>query len=442
MAIHLDEHFGYKKLFRFTLPSVVMMIFTGVYGAVDGVFIANFTGSTPFAAVNLIYPVLFLLGAFGFMLGSGGSALISKTLGEGDKQKANSIFSFLVYFSLIASAAIAVAGIAFMRPIAALLTSDPETQNCCVIYGSIFLCALPATIMQFEFSALFITAEKPKLGLFLAVAAGCTNLALDALFIVVFGWGIIGAAVATACGYLVGGAIPLIYFSRKNSSLLRLGKASWEWRALLKACTNGLSEFMTNVSVSLVTILYNYQFQKLAGELGINAYAAVACVGFIFLAIFLGYSSGVAPVVGFHFGAKNKEELHGLLKRSLIIISGTSVALVLLSLLLASPLATLYSNGDTVMQEMTTHGFVLYCFSYLISGINIFASAFFTALNDGGVSATISFLRTLALQVLFIFLLPVFWGIDGIWLAALFAELGCLIPSILFFILKQKKYGY
>ena len=442
MAIHLHEHFGYRKLLRFTFPSIIMMLFTGVYGAVDAVFVANFTTPSHFAAVNLIWPVLFLLGAFGFMIGSGGSALISKTLGEGDKKKANEIFSFLVYFSLILSGALAVLGILFLRPIATLLTSDPATQGYCVTYGAIFLCALPMAIMQFELNALFVAAEKPKLGLFVTVAAGCTNILLDALFIVVFHWGIVGAAVATACGYVVGGAIPLIYFSRKNSSLLKLGKARIDFKALAKTCANGLSEFMANISVCLVTILYNDRLQKIAGELGVNAYAAIACVGFIFLAIFLGYSSGVAPVIGFHFGAKNKTELRGLFKRSLSIIGALSVLLFLSSLLLASPLAALYAGNNSQMYETTMHGFTLYCFSYLISGLNIFASAFFTALNDGGVSATISFLRTFALQVLFIFLLPVFWGLNGIWLAALFAELGCLIASILFLVFKKKKYDY
>lgn len=442
MAIHLNEHFGYRKLFRFTIPSIIMMLFTGIYGAVDAVFVANFTTPSHFAAVNLIWPVLFLLGAFGFMVGAGGSALISKTLGEGDSKKANEIFSLLIYFSLALSVVLSLLGILFLRPIATLLTPDADTQNYCVTYGTIFLCALPMAIMQFEFSALFVAAEKPKLGLLLTVAAGCTNIGLDALFIVGFGWGISGAAVATACGYLVGGAIPLLYFFRKNGSLLRLGKARWDFKALLKTCSNGLSEFMANISVCLVTILYNDRLQNIAGELGVNAYAAISCVGFIFLSIFLGYSSGVAPVVGFHFGAKNKGELRGLFQRSLTIIGGLSLLLFLSSLLLASPLATLYAGGDSAMYETTMHGFTLYCFSYLISGANIFSSAFFTALNDGGVSATISFLRTFALQVLFIFLLPVFWGLNGIWLAALFAELGCLIVSVLFLIIKQKKYEY
>ena len=442
MAIHLSEHFGYRKLFRFTLPSLVMMVFTGIYGAVDGVFVANFTTPAHFAAVNLIYPVLYLLSAFGFMVGAGGSALISKTLGEGDSKKANETFSFLIYFSLALSAVIAVAGICLLRPIARLLTSDIPTQDYCVTYGTIFLCALPAAILQFEFISLFVTAEKPKLGLILSLSAGLTNILLDALFIIVFQWGVAGAAAATACGYLVGGAIPLLYFSRKNSSPLRLGKARWDFRALVKTCTNGFSEFMTNISVSLVTILYNFQLQKLAGVLGINAYAAISCVGFIFLSIFLGYATGVAPVVGYHFGAKNKEELHGLLKRSLVVVAACSFLLFVSSLALASPLALLYSNGDQAMHEMTVRGFSLYCFSYLLAGFNIFASSFFTALNDGGVSAIISFLRTFCLQVLFVFLLPVFWGLDGIWLAALFAELGCLIASFLFIVFKRKKYGY
>ena len=442
MAIHLHEHFGYKKLLRFTIPSIIMVVFSGVYGAVDGVFIANFTDEAQFAAVNLVYPILFILGAFGFMIGAGGSALISKTMGEGDEKKANEIFSFLVYFSLALSLLLAVVGVLVLRPIVTLLTADPTVQNHGVAYGTILLCSLPASVLQFEFGFLFVTAERPKFGLLLSVAAGCTNIALDALFIILFQWGILGAAIATVCGYLVGGAIPLIYFLHKNGSPLRLGKTRPHFRALLKTCTNGFSEFTTNVSVSFVTILYNAQLQKYAGLTGVNAYAAIACIGFIFLSIFLGYSSGVAPVIGYHFGAKHQEELRGLLRRSMVLIGVSSILLFLFSLLLASPLSTLYAGGDSEMYEMTRHGFLLYCFSYLVAGVNIFGSSFFTALNDGVSSAAISLLRTLLLQVLFVFLLPLFWGLNGIWLAALFSEIGCLFVTLFLFLFLRKKYGY
>lgn len=441
MNIQLSEHFGYKKLLRFTLPSIATMLFSGIYGSADGIFISNFAGELPFVSVNLIYPVLFLLSSFGFMFGSGGSALVAKTMGEGDRDKANRIFSLLVYVSILFSAVLAVVGILLLPHVAKILSENPQVQSLCVTYGTIILCALPASVLQFEFNYFFITAERPYLGLFFAMAAGLTNILLDALFVAVFRLGVVGAAIATVCGQVVGGVLPLFYFLRKTS-VLCLTKTGMDEKSLFKTCANGSSEFMTNVSYSVVTILYNAQLQTLAGETGVNSYAAISCVAFIFLAIFLGYSSGVAPVVSFHFGANHTDELHGLYKRSLWITGGTSVFLYLFSLALAHPLSAVFAAGNQAMHEMTVHGFLLYAVSFLLAGFNIFASAFFTALNDGGVSAIIAFSRMLFFQVLFVLVLPVFWGLNGVWLSVVFAEASSLALSLFFLLFKQKKYRY
>ena len=320
MSIQLSDHFNYRKLLRFTLPSIVMMIFTSIYGVVDGFFVSNFVGKTPFAAVNFIMPFLMILGAVGFMFGTGGSALIAKTMGEGDPEKANRLFSLFVYVSAACGIVIAVAGIAFIRPIASLLGAEGTMLDDCVTYGRIILIALPAYMLQYEFQSFFVTAEKPQLGLFVTIAAGVTNIVLDALFVAVFRWGLVGAAAATAISQMVGGIVPLFYFFRRNSSLLRLGKTRFDGRALLKACTNGSSELMSNISTSIVSMLYNLQLMHYVGEDGVSAYGVLMYVNMIFLAAFIGYSVGTAPVVGYHYGAGNHKELKSLLKKSMNLI--------------------------------------------------------------------------------------------------------------------------
>lgn len=442
MRISISEHFTYKKLILFTLPSICMMIFSSIYGVVDGLFVSNFAGEVPFAAVNLIMPFLMMLGAVGFMFGTGGSALISKTLGEGDKEKANKIFTMVVIVSAICAVVIAAAGIIFIRPIAMLLKAKGELLENCVIYGRIILVALPAFVLQMEFQSLFITAEKPKLGLASTVIAGCTNIVLDALFVGVFGGGLIGAAVATALSQLVGGIIPIIYFTRKNTSLLRLGKFSFDGKALVKTCTNGSSELLSNISMSLVGMLYNYQLMKYAGEDGVSAYGVLMYVGFIFISAFIGFSVGTAPIVGFNFGAGNKTELKGIFKKSLLIITVCSVSMVLSCYAFSKPLSKLFVGFSPVLLEMTCNAFDVYALVFLLAGFSIFASGFFTALNDGLVSAIISFLRTVVFQVVAVLLLPAIFGINGIWWSVVLADAMALLVSAVFVFAKRNKYGY
>lgn len=376
MKIQLSEHFNYKKLLRFTLPSIIMMIFTSIYSVVDGFFVSNFVGKTPFAAVNFIMPFLMILGAFGFMFGTGGSALISKTMGEGDKERAKQLFSLFIYVSAGCGVVIAAAGIIFIRPVAALLGADGTMLEDCVRYGRIILIALPAYMLQFEFQSFFVAAEKPHLGLVVTIAAGVTNMTLDALLVAVFSLGLVGAAAATAISQCVGGIIPLIYFLCPNSSILRLIRTKFDGRALFKACTNGASELMSNISMSIVGMLYNMQLIKYAGENGVAAYGVLMYVNFIFLAAFIGYSVGTAPIIGYNYGSGNHSELKNLLKKSLCLIGIFSVAMVVAAEGLAHPLASMFVGYDLELFKMTLRGFMIYSFSFLFSGMAIFGSSF------------------------------------------------------------------
>lgn len=442
MKIRLSDHFTYKRLLRFVFPSIVMMIFTSIYGVVDGLFVSNFVGKTPFAAINLVMPLLMGLGTLGFMIGTGGGALVSKTLGEGKKEQANRHFSMLICITAISGAALTVVGLFALRPVAAAMGATGELLENCVLYGSVMLVFQTAFMLQNVFQSLFAVAEKPKLGLAITVAAGMTNILLDALFIIVFHWGLAGAAVATVISQVVGGVVPLLYFARPNSSLLRFTKPVFSAETILKVCTNGSSELMTNLSNSVIGVLYNLQLIKLAGENGIAAYGVIMYVNFVFNAVFFGYAIGSAPVVGYHYGAENREELKNLLQKSLVFIGTCGVCLTGLALTLAAPLSKLFVGYDAALYEMTVHGFRLFALSFLLGGFNIFSSAFFTALNDGFVSASISFARTLLFQSVMVLFLPLLLGMDGIWLAIGVAELLALCVTAFFLAAKKRKYHY
>lgn len=440
--IQLSDHFGYKKLIRFTVPSILMMIVTSIYGVIDGFFISNFVGKTPFAAVNFIMPFLMVVGSLGFMFGTGGSALVAKTMGEGDEEKAKEIFSLIVLTTIICGILIAVFSFIFLRPIASFLGADGELLDDAVTYGRISLIALPFLMLQYAFSSFVVTAEKPQLGLLNTVIAGVVNFIGDVLFLVVLKWGVAGAALATAIGEIVGGVISLAYYACENSSRLRLVKFKWDYRALLKTCTNGSSELMSNISMSIVGMLYNVQLLKYAGESGIAAYGTIMYVNFVFIAIFIGYSVGVAPVVSYHFGAENHSELKGLLKKSFVVIITLSVVMFLAAKLLATPIAKIYVGYDTELFEMTLHAFDIYSYSFLLAGVAIFGSSFFTAINDGFTSAAISFLRTLVFEVWAVMLLPLVWKLDGIWMSINVAEFMAVIVTVTLLLKNRKKYKY
>lgn len=440
--IQISEHFTYKKLLRYALPTIIMMVFSSIYGVVDGFFVSNFANKTAFAALNFIMPALMILGCFGFMFGTGASALIGKTMGEGDDKKANEIFSMVVVVSLILSAVLTALGIALMPAIATLLGADGQLHADCVLYGRIFVAGLPFYILQYEFQCLFPTAGKPHMGLWVTVAAGVTNIVLDALFVAVFKWGVAGAAVASAIGQAVGGGIPLVYFLCRNGSSLRLGKFRFDFKALWKTCGNGSSEFMSNVAFSLVGMLYNAQLMKYAGENGIAAYGVLMYVSMIFNAIFIGYSVGTAPIVSYHYGADNKPELKGLLKKSVIITSVVAVFMLAAGELLAYPLSRIFVGYDAELLEMTGHAFRIYSLAFLLCGFSIYGSSFFTALGNGLISALIAFLRTLLFQVAAVIILPILWELDGIWWSIVVAEVMSVIVTSAFLLFNRKKYGY
>lgn len=440
--IKLSDKFTYKKLLKFTFPSIVMMIFTSIYGVVDGFFVSNCVGKTPFAAVNFIMPLLMILGCIGFMFGTGGAALISKTIGEGKEQKANEIFSLIVYVSLVLGTLLGVFGFVFIRPIASAMGAEGQMLEDCVLYGRIILVAQPFYVLQYEFQCMFAVAEKPKLGLWVTVAAGVSNMVLDALFVAAFRWGLAGAAAATAVSQLVGGIVPLIYFANKNTSRLKLRKCVFEFSPIIKSCTNGSSEFMSNVSVSLVSMIYNSQLMKYAGENGIAAYGVLMYVSMIFQAISIGYSVGSAPIIGYNYGAQNHKELKNILKKSIFITLISAVLMFAAGEVLASFLSNLFVGYDADLLNITLRAFSIFSFSFLFSGFSIFGSSFFTALNDGLTSALIAFLRTLVFQVVAVIVFPLVWQLDGIWLSIVAAEIMAILVTFTFLLTKRKKYGY
>lgn len=444
MRIQLSDHFTFGKLIKFTLPSIVMMIFTSIYSVVDGFFVSNFAGKTPFAAVNLIMPVLMILGTVGFMFGTGGTAIVAKTYGEGKKEKANNYFSLFVYVAFALGIALAVLGLVFIRPVSSLLGASGELLENCVGYARIILLALPFYVLQVMFQSFFVAAEKPQLGLTVTISSGVTNMILDAVLVTLLPqkYKLAGAAIATALSQMVGGIVPLFYFFRGNSSILRLGKTKYDGKAILKACINGSSEFMSNISMSIVGILYNMQLMKYAGENGVAAYGVMMYVSMIFSAAFLGYSIGTAPIIGYHDGAQNYPELKGLLRKSLIMIGIFGAGMVVSAEFLAVPLSNLFVGYDAELMDMTVFGFRIFAFSFAFMGFGIFASGFFTALNDGLTSALIAFLRTLVFQTVAILILPTIWGITGVWISVVAAEFLSLVLGSGFLILKRKKYHY
>lgn len=440
--IGLSDHFTYKKLIKFTFSPIVMMIFTSVYGVVDGYFVSNYVGKTPFAALNLIWPLIMVLGSIGFMFGTGGSALVAKTMGEGDNKKANEQFSFLVYVSVALSVILAIVAFVLMQPISISLGAHGALLDNCIIYGQILCLSVPFFVLQFEFQSFFVTAEKPKLGLYMTLVCGIANIILDWLFIAVFEFGLAGAAGATAISQFLGGIYPLIYFLRKNSSLLKLSKARFNMWALYRTCSNGMSELISNISMSLVSMLYNAQLMKYIGEDGVAAYGVLMYVNLIFLSVFIGYCIGIAPIVSYNYGSQNHGELKSIFKKSITILCASSVVMFALALILAKPLSIIFVGYDENLFELTKKAFIYFSFSFLFAGIPMFASAFFTALNNGFISATVSLLRTVVFQIAFVLIMPLIFGVDGIWISLACAELCALTVAAILLAVYKRKYHY
>ncbi len=442
MRIQLSDHFTYKKLLRFAIPSVIMMVFTSIYGIVDGIFVSNFVGKTPFAAINLIFPILMIIGALGFMMGAGGTAIVAKTLGEKNDALANKYFSLFVYVTAAAGALLAVLGVILLRPLSIFLGAEGELLEFCVRYGRIVIMAMPAFMLQNLFQSFFIVGEKPKLGLYVTIIAGAANMALDALFIAVFKMGLEGAALATSVSQILGGGIPFIYFSRKNTSLLGLCRTKFYGRALLRAVINGSSELMSNISSSVVTIVFNFQLMKFAGENGIAAYGVIMYLSFVFVAMFIGYAVSSAPIIGFHYGAGNKGELNNLLRKSSTITLSAGLFMAIFSFIFSTPLASVFISYDTALLKMTVNGLRIFSLSFILSGFSIFGSSFFTALSNGPISALISFMRTLVYQMLGVLILPIFFELNGIWYSMLAAEILAFLTTLLCIFALKNKYGY
>lgn len=442
MKIKLSSHFSYGKILKLVAPSIAMMVFVSIYGVIDGLFVSNFVGKTPFAAVNLIMPFLMVLGALGFMIGTGGSAIVSQTLGEGDKDKANRYFSFLVYVTFILGVVLAVIGEIFLPDIARFLRADESMLPYCVSYGRIIILALPFFMLQNVFQSFFTTAEKPALGFIVTVIAGFTNIIFDAVFVAGLSLGVEGAAVATCMSQAVGALIPIVYFSRKNNSLLRIGKTKCEFKMFLKTCANGSSEFVTNISVSVVSMIYNSRLMDMAGENGVSAYGVIMYVNFIFIAVLSGYAIGIAPVIGYNYGSRNNDELKNVFKNSLFLMAVFGAGLTLLAVGFSHPLAKLFVGYDESLFIMTKNALRIYSIGFIIMGFCIFGSAFFTALGNGIVSALISFFRTFIFQIAAVIILPMILDLTGIWLSVPVSELFAFLITIFFFAKMRKKYGY
>ncbi|MGL5254180.1 MAG: MATE family efflux transporter [Brevinema sp.] len=441
MAIKLSDSFTYRKLIKFTLPSVAMMIFLSIYSVIDGFFVSNFVGKIPFSAINLIIPFLLVMATIGLMFGAGGTAIVANTYGTGDKKKANMYFSLFVYVAFALGVLFAVLGFIFIRPISIFLGAKGELLQYCIVYGRIILLTLPFFVLQLLFQSFFVAAEKPHIGLLMIGAAGITNIVLDAILVIFLPleYKLIGAAIATAFSQFIGGVIPLIYFFRKNSSVFQLGKTYFDRKAIINACINGSSEFMSNVSMNVVGMLYNIQLLKFAGENGVAAYGVMMYVSMIFSAIFVGYSIGVAPIISYHDGAGNNDELNRLLKKSLYLQGISGISMAIAAQLLAVPLSQIFVGYDKELLDLTVSGFRIFAIAFLFMGFAIFGSGFFTAMNDGLTSALISFLRTLVFQISAIFLLPIIWNIDGIWISVVVAEIMAVVCTVIFLMIKHNQ---
>ncbi len=440
--IQLSDHFTYRRLFAFVLPTIANMVFLSIYGIVDGLFISNWVGKVAFASVNVTFPIFGALGVFGLMIGTGGAAIIGKTLGEQKPEKANGYFSFFVYVCIAVGIIMAVAGVFVLRPLLGLIGVEQNMIRYCMIYGTIGMSTLPCFVLQYMFQILFVTAEKPRLGFWMTVIAGITNIVLDFFFIVLFHWGVVGAAVGTCISELVGGTVPLIYFSRPNDSLLRLGKPLVEFPALRKACTNGLSEFVTTISESVVAMLYNFQLLHLAGADGVAAYGVMQYCTYIFFAIFAGYNLGVEPLFSYNFGADNRIEMKNLFQKSMILMESGGLAMMAVLIIFARPLVSIFVGYDEDLVDMAAYGMRIYALIFITCGINIFVTGMFTALNNGAVSAFIATVRVVICEISAVMILPIFFGLNGIWFSAAVAETGSIIPVILFTVMLRKRYGY
>ncbi|MDY5730547.1 MAG: MATE family efflux transporter [Eubacteriales bacterium] len=442
MQITLDSHFTYSKLVRFTLPSIYMMIFTSLYTIVDGFFVSNYVGGMALAAITLIFPPLMIIGAVGFMFGTGSTAIIGKLLGEERPEDAKAFFTAMLITVFGVGIAISVLGQILLPWLATLLGATGEIYSYSIIYGRYLLLAMPMFMMQNLFQAFFVVAEKPKYGFYTTLAAGVTNIVLDYVFIAVWHWGLEGAALATALGQTVGGIIPLFYFARKNTSRLQMVKPKLSWQMLINTCTNGISELLSSITGSVISVLYNYQLLHYIGANGIASYGVLMYVGFVFAAISIGYAIGSAPIISFHYGAQNHKELHNVYSKSIRLNIYAGIAMTVLSFVLAKSIAQIFVGYDEELLNITIKAMRIYALSCLLSGFNIFVSSFFTALSNGLISAVISTLRSLVFSIGSVLVLPLLFGFEGIWYSFILTDVLTFTVSVLYLLSQRKRYHY
>ena len=442
MTDKLNRHYSYGGLIKYAAAPAAMMIFTSLYTVVDGFFISNLAGKTAFAAVNLVIPYWMIMCGFGFMFGAGASALCGMLLGEQRRDLANQAFTSIVMASVLFSIVLMIIGLVTLRPVCELMGADAAMMPPCITYGNIVFAFLPTMFLQSLFQPLFSTMQKPALGFYFTLGAGLSNMVLDWVFVGLFGWGVAGAAFATGIGTVVGGVLPLIYVARSHSLTLQLVKCRISMHDVLKSAGNGSSELLSNVSQSVISIFFNWQLLRYAGETGVAAYGIMMYVGFIFVALSMGYMVAVSPLISYQYGAQHHHELTSLYKKSLIICAVSGIIMFIAAELLAEPLARFFGGYDPELYKMTVHGFRIVCILFLLSGFNIFATAFFTALNNGLISGMLAFCRTFLFQLICIFVLPELFGLEGIWLSCVTAEVFALIVSIITLKLQKRRYHY
>ncbi|MBO6129598.1 MAG: MATE family efflux transporter [Pseudobutyrivibrio sp.] len=441
-TIQLSDHFDYKRLLRYSFPTMLMMVFTSIYGVVDGLFVSNVVGKNAFAAINMIIPALMILGGFGTMFGTGGTALVAKTLGEKNDVLANRYFSMMIEVTIVIGAIFSVVGYIFMPSIVDILGVSEAIRDDAIVYGQVCILFMVPMELQYVFQSFMTAAEKPKLGLMITLIAGFSNMLLDALFIGGLKLGVAGAALATGFSQSIGGILPLLYFCKKNDSLLQFALTPIKFPAVWQAAFNGMSELMTNAASSIVSMVYNIQLMKYAGENGVAAYGVLMYVMFIFIAILFGYTMGTSPIISYHYGAGNKKELNNLLKRSMKLEYLGGILMFMISQLLARPISMIFVGYDAELLELTVSAFRIFLFVFILAGGNIFASAFFTALNNGPISAAISFLRSIVFELLAVLFLPLVLGLKGIWCAVAIAEFAACFVSWTLLLTRNRKYGY
>ncbi len=441
-SIQLSDHFTFKKLFRFVIAPICTMIFTSIYGIVDGFFVSNYVGNTAFASLNLVMPYIMMVASVGFMFGTGGNALVSLHLGLDEKQKAKEYFSLIVYTLIGIGVVLAVVSIFLAPGISKLLGASEAMLPYCVLYLRINMIGIVFFMMQNLFQSFLITAEKPRIGFAITLIAGCTNMLLDWILVGICSLGIAGAAWATVTSQIVGGIVPFVYFVVSKSSILKLTGTKFEAKVIAKTCGNGVSEFLSNVSASIVGFLYNLQLMRYVGENGVSAYGVIMYVSFVFVAIYIGYSMGVAPIIGFNYGSGNKSELQNIFRKSVGILTITNILMFVLAESLTVPMAKIFVGYNKALNELTIRGMRIYSIAFLVMGFNIFASAFFTALSNGRVSAILSVTRTLILQLIMIYLLPMLLDVDGLWAVVIAVEGISLIVTIYYILKNRKNYGY